>query len=257
MNSSAVPPNRRPHPLTLLHAAVIPGARAIMSVMKVVGRKTARLVAGRIVQDIGDEGLSRLPSEAELLERYEVSRPSLREALRILEMYGVISIRPGPGGGTRVNQVASSQFASASSLYFHLLGLTLRNVLNTRLQVEPLMARLASERVKSGIPWDPDEADGIGDNAESGSFHFSVARFTGDPILLLFADGLRSIYVDESADEKIPREELPVSHDQIADAIKSGDSEKAERLMRDHIRSYVDALEKNCPEVLDQVVDWN
>ncbi|MEU2006672.1 FadR/GntR family transcriptional regulator [Rhodococcus sp. NPDC019627] len=226
-----------------------------MSVMKVVGRKTARLVAGRIVQDIGDEGLSRLPSEAELLERYEVSRPSLREALRILEMYGVISIRPGPGGGTRVNQVASSQFASASSLYFHLLGLTLRNVLNTRLQVEPLMARLASERVKSGIPWDPEEADG--DNAESGSFHFSVARFTGDPILLLFADGLRSIYVDESADEKIPREELPVSHDQIADAIKSGDSEKAERLMRDHIRSYVDALEKNCPEVLDQVVDWN
>ncbi|QHE72452.1 hypothetical protein GFS60_06093 [Rhodococcus sp. WAY2] len=84
-----------------------------------------------------------------------------------------------------------------------------------------------------------------------------MARFTGDPILLLFADGLRSIYVDESADEKIPREELPVSHDQIADAIKSGDSEKAERLMRDHIRSYVDALEKNCPEVLDQVVDWN
>jgi DNA-binding FadR family transcriptional regulator len=188
-----------------------PWGRAIMSVMKVVGRKTARLVAGRIVQDIGDEGLSRLPSEAELLERYEVSRPSLREALRILEMYGVISIRPGPGGGTRVNQVASSQFASASSLYFHLLGLTLRNVLNTRLQVEPLMARLASERVKSGVAWDPDGVDGSGVNEESGSFHFSVARFTGDPILLLFADGLRSIYVDESADEKIPREELPVS----------------------------------------------
>ena len=73
--------------------------RATMSAMKVVGRKTARLVAGQIVQDIGTEGLTRLPSEAELLERYEVSRPSLREALRILEMYGVISIRPGPGGG--------------------------------------------------------------------------------------------------------------------------------------------------------------
>ncbi|WP_252189638.1 MULTISPECIES: FadR/GntR family transcriptional regulator [unclassified Rhodococcus (in: high G+C Gram-positive bacteria)] len=226
--------------------------------MKVVGRKTARLVAGQIVQDIGTEGLTRLPSEAELLARYEVSRPSLREALRILEMYGVISIRPGPGGGTRVNTVASSQFASASSLYFHLLGLTLRDVLNTRLQVEPLMARLASERVKSGVPWTPDEAEGSSaENAESGSFHFSVARFTGDPILLLFADGLRSIYVDESADEKVPREELPVSHDQIADAIKSGDSEKSERLMRDHIRSYLDALEENCPEVLDQVVDWN
>jgi DNA-binding FadR family transcriptional regulator len=235
--------------------------RAIMSAMKVVGRKTARLVAGRIVQDIVTEGLSRLPSEAELLERYGVSRPSLREALRILEMYGVISIRPGPGGGTRVNQVASSQFASASSLYFHLLGLTLRNVLNTRLQMEPLIARLASERVKSGASWAPDGAEGKED-AESGSFHLSVARFTGDPILLLFADGLRSIYVDESADEKIPREKIPrhevtVSHDQIADAIRSGDSEKSERLMRDHIRSYFEALEKYCPEVLDQVVDWN
>jgi GntR family transcriptional repressor for pyruvate dehydrogenase complex len=227
-----------------------------MSAMKVVGRKTARLVAGQIVQDIGTEGLTQLPSEAELVKRYEVSRPSLREALRILEMYGVISIRPGPGGGTRVNTVASSQFASASSLYFHLLGLTLRDVLNTRLQVEPLMARLAGERVKSGTAWDLDDVAGIQDDAESGSFHFSVARFTGDPILLLFADGLRSIYVDESADEKIPREELPVSHDQIEDAIKSGDAEKAERLMREHIQSYISALEKNCPEVLEQVVDW-
>ena len=227
-----------------------------MSAMKVVGRKTARLVAGQIVQDIGNEGLTQLPSEAELVKCYEVSRPSLREALRILEMYGVISIRPGPGGGTRVNTVASSQFASASSLYFHLLGLTLRDVLNTRLQVEPLMARLASERVKSGMSWDLDDVADIQDDAESGSFHFSVARFTGDPILLLFADGLRSIYVDESADEKIPREELPVSHDQIEDAIKNGDAEKAERLMREHIQSYIDVLETNCPEVLEQVVDW-
>ncbi len=228
-----------------------------MGAMKVVGRKTARLVAGRIVQDIGTDGLTRLPSEAELLERYEVSRPSLREALRILEMYGVISIRPGPGGGTRVNAVASSQFASASSLYFHLLGLTLRNVLNTRLQVEPLMARLASDRVKSGVPWNPDEVDGAGDGGEAGGFHFAVARFTGDPILLLFADGLRSIYVDESADEKIPRPQLAVSHEQIADAIRNGDSEKSERLMREHIQSYLDALEKDYPEILEQVVDWN
>ncbi|WP_246872471.1 FadR/GntR family transcriptional regulator [Rhodococcus sp. DMU1] len=230
---------------------------AIMTDMKVVGRKTARLVAGQIVQDIASEGLTRLPPESELLERYAVSRPSLREALRILEMYGVISIRPGPGSGTTVNPVASYQYANASSLYFHLLGLTLRDVLRTRLQVEPLMARLASERVKSGVPWEIDDPDSGGEeDNDSGNFHFAVARFAGDPILLLFADALRNIYVDESSSGKIPNKGLAVTHDQILDAIQSGDSEKSEQLMREHISSYIKILEKNCPEVLGQVVDW-
>lgn len=223
--------------------------------MKVVGRKTARLVAGQIIRDISAEELEVLPPESVLLERYEVSRPSLREALRILEMYGVLSIRPGPGGGTRVNRVASEQYANVSSLYFHLLGMTLRDVLNTRIQLEPLLARLAADRAKGGTKWPPAEEDSRHD-----SFHFSVARFAGDPILVLFADALRNIYIDESSGEfTVPDDlpqQIPVTHEQITEAIADGDAAKAESLMREHISRYAELLETNCPQVLDQVVDW-
>lgn len=226
-----------------------------MSGMKVVGRKTARLVAGQIIRDIAEEGWEALPPEAALTERYEVSRPSLREALRILEMYGVITIRPGPGGGMRVNTVASEQYANASSLYFHLLGLTLGDVLNTRQQMEPLMARLAAEKAKGGALWD-DAQPAQGPD----SFHFTVARFAGDPILILFADALRNIHVDESSREyRVTAElskQIPITHEQIEEAIRNGDAIKAEELMREHITRYAQLLEKHCPQMLSQVVEW-
>lgn len=228
--------------------------------MKVVGRKTARLVAGQIIRDIADENLEVLPPESSLMERYQVSRPSLREALRILEMYGVLTIRPGPGGGMRVNAVASEQYANASSLYFHILGLTLRDVLNTRLQMEPLMARLAAQKAQAGATWRRESSDGKEGVAGRDSFHFSVARFAGDPILILFADALKNIYVDESSDEYRFDDDLskliPITHEQIEQAISDGDPVKAEELMREHITRYAQLLEDNYPQMLDQVVEW-
>lgn len=231
-----------------------------MTHMKVVGRKTARLVAGQIIRDIADENLEVLPPESALMERYQVSRPSLREALRILEMYGVLTIRPGPGGGMRVNAVASEQYANASSLYFHILGLTLRDVLNTRLQMEPLMARLAAQKAQAGATWRAEPSDNREGAAGRDSFHFSVARFAGDPILILFADALKNIYVDESSDEYRFDDDLgkliPITHEQIEQAIANGDPAKAEELMREHITRYAQLLEDNYPQMLDQVVEW-
>ncbi|MFC7016115.1 FadR/GntR family transcriptional regulator [Streptomyces viridiviolaceus] len=228
--------------------------------MRVVGKKTARLVAGQIVRYITMEGLDRLPPESELLQQYGVSRPSLREALRILEMYGVISLRPGPGGGAVVNPVASYQFATASSLYFHLLGLTMRDLVATRIQLEPLMARIAAERVKSGIPWDAqDPPKTRSPQPTSTNFHFAVAKFAGDPILLLFADALRDISVEISNGEHTPqgvRGDLSITHAEIESAIVSGDPAEAEKLMRAHIEEYLHLLDEHSPYLLNQVIDW-
>src|SRR5215207_8330843 len=63
-------------------------------------RKTSEVVAMQIVKDIVDRGLvegDRLPLEAAMVREYRVSRASLREALRLLEVQGLISLRPGRG----------------------------------------------------------------------------------------------------------------------------------------------------------------
>src|SRR6478736_4725215 len=63
--------------------------------------KVSEVVARSIVQDIASRELqpgTMLPPESVMLERYRVGRASLREGLRILEIQGLITIKPGPGG---------------------------------------------------------------------------------------------------------------------------------------------------------------
>jgi DNA-binding FadR family transcriptional regulator len=225
--------------------------------MRSVGKKAARVIAGQVVNDITAEHLDRLPSEAELLKRYPVSRPTLREALRILEMYGVISLKTGPGGGAIVNAVASHQFANSSSLYFHLLQLTLRDLMSTRTRLEPFMARLAAERVARG-EIDAHAAAGnlaVGDD----DVHVRIARLSGDPILLLVAQALRDIFSDKSTMERVRKDlaaAVSPSHAMVEKAVLSGAAYDAERLMREHLGDYISKVEEHYPNLLDEVIDW-
>src|SRR5262245_53560806 len=83
--------------------------------------KTAERVARDITRDIISGGLATgdsLPSEAAMLTQYGVSRESLREALRLLEVQGLIAIRRGPGGGPTVGSVDPANLGRISSLYY-------------------------------------------------------------------------------------------------------------------------------------------
>ena len=65
------------------------------------------------VQDISERGLAAgdmLASEAEMQAQYGVARASLREALRILEVHGIITLRPGSNGGPVVCEVGPTEF---------------------------------------------------------------------------------------------------------------------------------------------------
>ena len=76
--------------------------------------KTSETVALNLVRDIMARGLKtgdRLPLEAAMLQEYRVSRASLREALRLLEVQGLISLKPGPGGGPVVGRVDARHLA--------------------------------------------------------------------------------------------------------------------------------------------------
>src|SRR5947209_1787797 len=109
--------------------------------------KVAAVLARQIVRDIADRKLppgTPLEPEGAMVERYQISRASLREALRILETQGLIAIKPGPGGGPIVSDVDSRDFGRMSTLYYQVLGVRFREVVEARLIIEPVMAKLAA-----------------------------------------------------------------------------------------------------------------
>ena len=111
--------------------------------------KVASRVARMIVEDIVESGRKpgdALEPESLMLERFGISRASLREALRILETQGLITIKPGPRGGPSVAPVSSIDFGRMATLFFQVLHVTLGDVLEARLVIEPVMARMAAVR---------------------------------------------------------------------------------------------------------------
>jgi GntR family transcriptional regulator, transcriptional repressor for pyruvate dehydrogenase complex len=99
-------------------AASIDSDAGVVSVAARRADKVSEVVARAIVHDIVTGGLEQgatLPSEAVMLSRFGVGRASLREALRILEVHGLITIKPGPGGGPIVAAPTSRSFGRIAS----------------------------------------------------------------------------------------------------------------------------------------------
>ena len=110
--------------------------------------KVSAVIAREIVRDIARQQLApgtTLESESAMLRRYQVARASLREALRILETHGLIRIKPGPGGGPVVSNVTSAAFGRMATLFFQVQGIRFGELVEARLILEQVMARLAAE----------------------------------------------------------------------------------------------------------------
>src|SRR5215216_4502464 len=90
----------------------------------------------RIVLGDLPEGAA-LPNETELMSQYEVSRPTLREALRILETESLISVKRGAGGGARVVHPEPSVAARHAATALRIQGTTLADVFTARSIIEP------------------------------------------------------------------------------------------------------------------------
>jgi DNA-binding FadR family transcriptional regulator len=229
--------------------------------------KVSDVIAREIVADIrGKPPMSMLPPETVMLEKYQVGRASLREALRILEVHGIVEIRPGPGGGPMVAAVDPSYFAWMSSLYLNLMEATYREVLEARIIMEPVMARLAAQRqdrnalelLEQHIMWEPpeDEAEYL---LQTGGFHGLLAGLSGNRVLDLEGQALRDMYADR-IEGTVFRPELRDGilrdHQAIARAIVSGNPNRAEKLMREHMEEYFAYSAAQNPGVLDEVVLW-
>ncbi|MFV2178066.1 FadR/GntR family transcriptional regulator [Actinomadura sp. LOL_016] len=232
------------------------------------GSKVAEALAQEIVRDIVARKVppgTLLPSESEMLEDYGVGRNSLREALRILEVHGIIVMKPGRNGGPMVIDADTRDYGRMSTLFFHLSGATFQQLVDARLVLEPLMARLAAERRGQelvGKLADPDTTEANDDLVyfdATKDFHRTVALMSGNPVLNLISVSLEDIFRDQVSRALSPKEErkhvLEV-HVGIAEAIAEGRADDAERLMRDHMKQYADWVHRRRPQLAEEIIDW-
>ena len=233
-----------------------------------ISERLARQITDQIITDDLEPGTA-LPSEAEMTGLYNVARGTLREALRILEVQGVISIKSGPGGGPIVERLGPDDFANMATVHLRSGSCTYRQVLEARLAIDPLMARMSAQSqnpeglalVKAAIAGADDIA--IEDEPEwqrhSGLFHEAVAQMCGNPVLYVLGASLTRVVHRLRARSVTPieiREETILAHRKIADAITRGHPKEAEELMRSHMKAYVRTMDEAETPGLDRVVDW-
>lgn len=115
--------------------------------------KTAEVVADnirrRIISGELKEGDS-LPPEAQLMAVFSISRPTLREAFRILEAEGLVSVVRGSRTGARVHQPRIENASRYAGFVLQASGTTIEDIFQARLAIEPYVARQLAEQRPAG-----------------------------------------------------------------------------------------------------------
>lgn len=107
--------------------------------------QVAELLRGEIVTGLWPVDAD-LPPERELMQRFQVSRPTYRESLRLLESQGLIKRKRGAKGGAKILRPSAAPVTRYAGAYLQLHGATGEDVWRTILIVEPAAVRAVTER---------------------------------------------------------------------------------------------------------------
>jgi DNA-binding FadR family transcriptional regulator len=158
----------------------------------------AELAAGRL--KVG----SRLPSERALSERFNVSRNTLREALRSLEHAGLIRLQKGASGGAFISERSGEAVVTGLLDLYHVGAIGPAQLTQARIWVESIIVREACQRA---TPEDLAELHRNIEQAQAATtagdfalraktnidFHRILARMTGNPIMVVMMDALLTV----------------------------------------------------------------
>lgn len=233
--------------------------------------KTAETVAAAIVRNIVSRNLGpgdTLPSEAAMLAHYRVSRASLREALRLLEVQELIRLKPGPGGGPIVTAVDPRNLAKMTTLYLHLGGATYQELFEAVLVMAPISAERAARNGDRSLvsaamkPFLLEEQplQGPAYWTVTNEFHGSVEALADNRVIELLGRIVGNIWHEHIVtrmDTGAVREQIHAEHRDIAMAIMAKQPSKAARLMRDHFAGLVEEYRRHWPGRFDELIEWD
>jgi DNA-binding FadR family transcriptional regulator len=216
--------------------------------------KRASKVADRIIKDViaGDWQVGQiLGSEAELLDRYQVSRAVFREAVRLVEHQQVARTRRGPGGGLVITEPSVDAVIDAVVLYLYRAEARLDELFEARLVLEDIAVELAPARLEEQDLVrlrDLVEDEQAHQLADPRALHSLVAAITRNPAVELFVDVLTRVAMLYSSGWQdlgpAVRAETTHAHSRIAQAIMSGDAGTAQHRMRRHLEAEAEYLRR-------------
>jgi GntR family transcriptional regulator, transcriptional repressor for pyruvate dehydrogenase complex len=189
-----------------------------------------------------------LGSEKDLATQFDVSRITVRDALRTLETMGIVEIRVGAGGGARIAYGNLDHYSDALSIQFKLSGVTEQEVFDLQIAIEGAAIELAASK-RNQADLDNlasllDEAEELLDNpaafTQSGQkFHLAITEASGNRALIAQFKAFR--YVIWSKNAKRAKREIALHalkiHKNIYQAIEEGNPKSARKLMVDHLES--------------------
>jgi GntR family transcriptional repressor for pyruvate dehydrogenase complex len=186
---------------------------------------------------------AKFPPERELAKTFRVNRASMRQALKVLEVMGVLTQRVGDG--TYLSNSAETLLSEPLEFLVLVDGLSSQQLLETRLIAEPELAARAAERatsddlasLRSAIAFlEKCKTQRERINAEL-EFHDALLKASGNRIFrLLFRDIYRILLTTKSPPAKgLDLDRSLAFHKQIYAAIKLNDAEGARAAMREHL----------------------
>lgn len=217
----------------------------------------AEQVAQRLLSLIQSGNLKpgqQLPPERALAETLDVSRPSLREALRALSLLGVVRIRPG--GGAFVTALDPESLLAPIHFFISLDRENLESLFGARILIESGLARLAAARVtKADIETlkgcvDIESRDSVDvDNfiRSDELFHKTIFAAVDNPFLSKIATSLHLLgQASRNVTGRIPGvvEQSLVDHRRILAALVERDGDKAAAAMEAHLNNVFKAYRR-------------
>jgi len=214
-------------------------------------------VAAHILKAFYADGLKPgewLGTEADLAERFNVSRVTIRDAVSALAARGLIDVRVGARGGLRIASGDPERLIDAFSIQLRLMGLSREELFEAMLAIEPVTAALAAQRASEAqlatlrelvdqsfaCVSQPDVFTGL-----AVSFHQAVADASNNGALRASLAAVRATQLEHlrSATTRPVAERVARIHATIFDAIASGEAEQAAEHMRNHLAAISHASE--------------
>lgn len=221
-------------------------------------RRAFEAVCDQIRRQVADGVLlpgHRLPGERELAEEFDISRGAVRQALRNLELAGVVQSRTGVNGGFFIKSSGSDGIAQAVRDMVGLGQVPTSNVMEARIELTNVAIRLACERA-SEAELDAIAADnavhaeqvklgqGSRNQPSVGEFYRLLARATHNEVIEMLVDALSEIVRTFMARiDPRPNEGMIRARNLVLKHIRARDPERACAAMTKHLRHVSEYIE--------------